>query len=204
MSLVFYYAPMSTASVTHLVLEELGVPYEKVRIDIVARDQDKGAFRALNPNGKVPVLVHDGTPIFESAAITIHLGEAFGVDKGLFPAPGLRRAEALKWIVWSNVSLVEANARYRRNTLESVPAERRNALVAEEARADVEAHLAILDRALEEQSWLVGDAFSLVDAHLGSVVGWVGMCGFDLQKTPRVQAWLGRVTARPAFKATMG
>src|ERR1700690_1566885 len=104
MSLVFYYSPMSSAVTVHWALEELGVPYEKVKIDLQARDQDKPAFLALNPNAKVPLLVHDGTPIFESVAIILHLGETFGEGKKLFPAPGLRRAEAFKWLVWTNVS----------------------------------------------------------------------------------------------------
>ena len=72
MSLVFHYAPMSSATPTHWALEELGVPYEKVRLDLRARDQDRPAFRALNPNGKVPLLVHDGVPLFESVAILLH------------------------------------------------------------------------------------------------------------------------------------
>ena len=98
MSLVFHHAPMSTAVVTHWVLEELGVPYEKVKVDLKARDQDKPAFRALNPNGKVPTLVHDDIPIFESAAITLHLGETFGVERKLFPPPGTERARAMSWL----------------------------------------------------------------------------------------------------------
>jgi glutathione S-transferase len=88
MSLVFYYSPFSSAVTVHWALEELKVPYEKVRIDLQKRDQDKPEFLAKNPNGKVPLLVHDGTPIFESVAILIHLGETFGVERRLFPAPG--------------------------------------------------------------------------------------------------------------------
>ena len=103
MSLVFYYAPFSSAATVHSALEELGVPYEKVKIDLKANDQKKPAFLAINPNGKVPAIVHDGVAIFESAAIIIHLGETFGVEKNLFPAPGVKRAEALKWLVWCNV-----------------------------------------------------------------------------------------------------
>lgn len=64
----------------------------------------------------VPVLVHDGTVIFESAAIQIYLGETFGADKGLYPNPGPRRGEALKWLVWTNVSLGEAMSRWLRTT----------------------------------------------------------------------------------------
>ena len=91
MSLTFYYTPMSSATRVHWALEELGVPYEKVKMDLAAGDQRKPEYLALNPNGKVPLLVGDGTPIFESLAILLHLGETYGVEKGLFPAPGLER-----------------------------------------------------------------------------------------------------------------
>jgi glutathione S-transferase len=203
MSLVFYYAPLSSAVTVHWALEELGVPYEKVKLDLQARDQDKSDFRALNPNGKVPVLVHDGTPIFESVAILIHLGETFGVEKKLFPAPGLRRAEALKWLVWANVSLGGANTRYLNNSSSRVPAERHNAKAAEVAKAEVEDHLASLDRALAGKAWVVGDSFSLVDLHLAGFVGFLGMCGFDSKRWPNVDAWAKKCTARPGYALSM-
>ena len=87
MSLIFYYAPMSTATITELVLEELGVPCEKVKLDFQKGDTKKPDFLKLNPNGKVPLLVHDGTTIWESVAITMYLGEMFGVAKRI-PRPG--------------------------------------------------------------------------------------------------------------------
>jgi glutathione S-transferase len=203
MSLVFYYAPMSSAVTVHFALEELGIPYEKVKIDIQARDQDKPSFRALNPNGKVPTLVHDGTPIFESVAIILYLGETFGVEKKLFPAPGPARAEAFKWLVWTNVSLGEALSRRQHNTADYIPAERHNAKAAEAATADVEKHLDILDAALAGKQWLVGSSFSLVDVHASGWVAYVGMCGFDLKRWPNIEAWKQRASARPAFAAAM-
>jgi glutathione S-transferase len=203
MSLVFYYSPMSSAVTVHWALEELGVPYEKVKIDQKARDQDKPAFLALNPNGKVPLLVHDGTPIFESVAILIHLGETFGVERKLFPPPGLKRAEALKWLVWCNVSVGEALSRHQHNASPRIPEERRNAKAAEVAKADVEKHLGILDGALEGKTWLVGDAFSLADLHLAGWVAYLGMCGFEAKRWARLDAWLKRCTARPGFGVSM-
>ena len=95
MSLVVHYAPMTSATRVLWALEELGVPYEKVRLDLAAGDQRKPEYLALNPNGKVPLLVHDGEPIFESLAILLHLGETFGVVRGLDPPPGAARARAL-------------------------------------------------------------------------------------------------------------
>src|SRR5262249_61357871 len=97
MSLIFYYAPMSTASVTELVLEELGVPCEKVKLDIKKGDTKKPDFLKINPNGKVPVIVHDGTPIWESAAITMYIGEMFGVERKLYTAACHKRGAAMKW-----------------------------------------------------------------------------------------------------------
>jgi glutathione S-transferase len=66
MSLTFYYSPNSTASITELVLEELGVQCERVKLDLRAGDTKKPDFLKLNPNGKVPLIVHDGVSIFES------------------------------------------------------------------------------------------------------------------------------------------
>jgi glutathione S-transferase len=203
MSLVFYYSPMSSAVTAHWALEELGVPYEKVKIDLAARDQDKSAFRALNPNGKVPLLVHDGTPIFESAAILMYLGETFGVERELFPPPGPRRGEAFKWHVWTNVTLGGAFARYHLNVSPQIPEERRNARAAEAAKEEVEKLLAILAAELEKKEWLVGESFSLVDLHLASWVAFLGMNGFDAKRWPKLGAWLEHCTSRPGFGVSM-
>lgn len=201
MSLVFYYSPMSTAVVTHWVLEELGIPYEKVKLDF-ATDTKKPEFLKLNPNGAVPVIVHDGTPIFESAAIAIYLGETFGVEKGLFPAAGPQRGQALAWIVWANVTLGGAMGRYQFSS-ERVPEEQRNAKAAEVARADVERLFGLLDGVLNGKQWIVGDSFSIVDAHVASFVSYAGMVGFDTKKHANLEAWRARATSRPGWAKVM-
>ena len=196
MSLVFYYAPNSTAVTARWALEELGIPYERVDLDLAAGDTNKPGYRALNPNGKVPLLVHDGVPIFESVAIIIHLGETFGVERGLFPPPGLERAEALKWLVWANVSLGGAVGRFLSNTSERIPAAQRNAKAGEVAHAEAETYLGILDAELAKKTYLVAETFSLVDLHLASYVRWLGMIGFTLDRWPNLQRWLRRATDR--------
>lgn len=198
MSLVFYYAPMTSPMIIHWALEELGVPYEKVTIDLEAGEQNKPDFLQVNPNAKVPVLVHDGVSIVESAAILIHLGETFGVDKGLFPAPGLARAEALKWIIWCSVALAEANSRFHRNFSERFPAEQRNVKAGELAKQDVHALLDILDRALAGRTYLVGDDFSLADLHLSSWVSYLGRNSMDLAPYAAIAGWNERCSRRPA------
>lgn len=203
MSLVFYYSAFSSAATVHWALEELGVPYEKVKLDLQKGDTHKPEFLALNPNGKVPVIVHEGTPIFESIAILAYLGETFGVEKGLFAAPGPRRGEALQWLAWANVSLGEAHARFQRNTSERFPKEQQNEKAAEAAKADVEKLLGILDTALQGKKFLVGDSFSIVDMHLSGFVGYLGMSGFDVTKWSTISAWFKVCTSRPAYGRIM-
>jgi len=201
MSLTFYYAPMSTASLTQIVLEELGVPVEKIKLDISKGDTKKPEFMKLNPNAKVPVVVHDGTPIWESAALTMYLGEMFGVEKKLYPAPGPQRGVAMQWIVWTNVTLGDAVYRVARNTMWA-PEEQRNAKAAEQGGKDVQALLKILDGALEGKQYLVGD-YTLADTHVHSFTDWLRHMKTDFSAFKNLNAWSERCAARPAYKKVM-
>ncbi len=198
MSLTFYYAPMSTAGITDLVLEELGTPCERVKVDMQKGETRTPQFLRLNPNGKVPLIVHDGVPIWESAAITMYLGEVFGVEKGLYPAPGPARGEAMKWIVWTNVTLLDSVFRWMRNTSEWTPAEQHNAKVAEAAKADIQTCLRILDEALARKQFLV-DGYTLADTHLHAVTDWFSHVNVDASPYSNLNAWRKRCAARPAY-----
>lgn len=199
MSLTFYFAPNSTASTVHWTLEELGIPYEAVRVDLQNEADKKAKLGAVNPNLLVPTLVHEGVAIFESAAIQIYLGETFGVERGLYPAPGPARGEALKWLVWCNVNLAEATSRWQRNTRAQVPVEERSVAAAAVARKDIDKRLAILDGAVADRPYVLGSKPSIVDFHLGAAVGWLAFCGVALEPFPHVRAWLERLQSRPAF-----
>jgi glutathione S-transferase len=203
MSLTFYYSPMSTATITELVLEELAVACERVRIDLRKGEAKSADYLRLNPNGKVPMLVHDGTPIWESAAITLYLGEIFGVAKGLYPEPGPERGEAMKWVVWSNVTLGDAAGRWLRNTSSWVPAEQHNAKAADAAKSDVQSCLRILDRALTGRHYLLA-GYTVADTHVNSLVDWLRHEKIDFSDHAHLNAWSRRCAARPAHARVMG
>jgi glutathione S-transferase len=182
MSLIFYFAPFSTASVTDAVLAALGVAHERVQMSIEAGDTRKADFLKLNPNGRVPVIVHDGVAIWESAAIRLYLGETFGVAAGLFPAPGPKRGDAMKWVVWANMVLAEAGGRLsaaqpdgtdggmQENSRDWVPPEQRTPAMRQKAIADIAGALEILDAAFAGQDFLLGK-YSLVDTHMQAFIG---------------------------------
>jgi glutathione S-transferase len=203
MSLIFYYAPMSTASITELVLEELGVPCEKIKLDIQKGDTKKPEFLKVNPNGKVPCIVHDGSVIWESSALTMYLGETFGVEKKLYPAAGPKRGEAMKWIAWTNVTLGDAVSRFTRNTMDWYPADQKNAAAGEAAEADIASCLKILDGSLEGRQYLLGADYCLADAHLNSFCDWLRHMKTDFTPYKNVTAWGARCGERPANKKLM-
>lgn len=200
MSITFYYNPMSSAARVQLTLEELGVPHEKVFVDLQAGDQKKPEFLKLNPNGKIPTIVIDGQPMFESIAIQIYLGERYGAEKGLWPRVGsAEHMQALTWLCWAQVSLCGPLFTYMHNTHEQAPAEARNAKQAEIALAEIHNNLRILDGRIGEAGNIVSDKWTLVDADVSSVLEWaLYMTKIDTSKYTHLNAWLERAAKRPA------
>ncbi len=201
----FYYAPQSNATRVHWTLEELGIPYEKIRLDLRAGDQRKPEFLVKNPNGKVPTVELDGAPMFESIAIQIALGERFGVERNLWPALGsAAHLQALSWLVWGQVTLGGALTRYLYNTSSFFPKATHNAEQAEAAMVDVRAALRIFDTHLARSGHAVGDHFTIVDLDLASVLIWGSMFApIELSLYPELSSWLIRAKARPALAASM-
>lgn len=199
MSIVLYWHPMSSASPVASALAELGVPHERVKVDIKAGEQRRPEFLALNPNGKVPTLTVDGAPMFETLAIQLWLGERFGVDRGLWPAADApERLLAMSWCAWAYVTYGAAVSRLYLAAHADAP--RRDAVQAQAAINDLDALLAVLDGYLAARAWVLGSDYSLADLVVGSVIGYTAFLGAPVASHPHVQAWLSRVQARPAMQ----
>ncbi|KAL9613568.1 MAG: hypothetical protein Q9167_001901 [Letrouitia subvulpina] len=203
MSLVFYYVPYSTASVTNAVLAELeyGLPTplaQRVELSLQAGDTKTPKYLStVDPNGRVPAIVHNGVPIWESAAITMYLGETFGGDKSLYPPPSPARGEAMKWIVWTNLTLAvpgkQLGIAMRAEGGADAPAE-------EKARKEIAEGLQVLDGALKGKEFLLGDQYTLADTHMWSFVLWLTMMKVGLEEYVEVGGWMKRVGGRPAVQ----
>lgn len=198
MSLVFYWHPMSSATPVARTLAELAVPHERVRIDIRSGEQRTPEYLAINPNGKVPCLVVEGTPLFEALAIHLWLGEHYGVAKGLWPQDGTpARLEAMSWCTWAYVTYGAVIGRVWLATTDDAL---RNA---DHAAAGIRAAnelLDVLEARLSQQPWMLGEAYSLVDLVVGQVVGYGTFVGAAVDAHPAVAAWLAQVQARPAMQ----
>jgi glutathione S-transferase len=202
--ITFYYAPMSSASPVVWAFAELGVPHRAVKIDLKQTEHKKPEFLKLNPNGKVPTIVVDGTPMFEALAIMQWLGDRYGVEKKLWPAANdPARLQALSWSTWGYVSFGTAISRLFMATTERFGPEFRNAAQAEYAKKECDDLLSILDARLAQKKYLLSDQFSLADLIVSGLCGYASMSGVSIDRHAHVKAWLARCQERPAFKTAM-
>jgi glutathione S-transferase len=203
MATILFYAPMSSATPVVWALTELGVPYEGVKLDLKQNEQKQPAFLKLNPNGKVPTLVVDGTPLFEAVAIMQWLGERHGVARKLWPAADdPARLAALSWTTWAYVSFGNTLRGLFTATSDQLDASFHNAAQAEHYQKEAQSLLAILDARLAQQPYLLSGQFSLADLIVAGVVGWASMNKVSLETHPHVRDWLGRCQQRPSFAAS--
>lgn len=177
------------------MLEELGVPYENVKVSFVG-DARKPEFLRLNPNGHIPVLQDGDFVLWESMAINLYLARKYG--KGLWPKTPEDEGRAFQWSLWSMTELETPvlTALMHRMIL---PEKERDPKKAAEGAEAFKQPLSVLEGALAGKEYLAGGAFSVADLNVASLIAWAQMAGLDLSGAPNVTGWLGRCTARPAF-----
>lgn len=190
--LVFYTHPMSRGRIVRWMLEEVGVPY---RTEIVeyATTMKGPEYRALNPMGKVPTLVHNGNVITECAAICAYLADAFP-QAGLAPAPSSpARGDYYRWLFFAAGPL-EAAATTKGLGFD-VPLDK-SRMAGWGTMADV---VNTLDQLLSKNEYVAGGEFSAADVYLGSHLGWSMMFG-TIEKRQSFAEYCGRLAQRPAAK----
>lgn len=210
MSLKFYLAPWTTALSTAAVLDELEHGQSNKIAERITLSTKNGDTRTpeflsdINPHGQVPVLVHNGVSIWESAAITIYLGENFGVASGLYPTQGEQRGVAMGWIVWTNVAIGEASRRLLRSNRklesEGLSDYEKQWLTetAIEGAADLKKLLDTLEGCLKGKDYLLGKEYTLADTHVWSFVAPLPAIGVSYKDHPEVKRWVESISSRPA------
>jgi glutathione S-transferase len=197
--LTLYHSNQSRSVRPRWLLEEIGAPFELRAINLVAGEQKKPDYLKINPNGTVPTLVDDDLVLFESAAICQYLADKFPAAR-LAPATGTpARALYYQWIHFAMSAIEPPLVTLFEHTISKPEAERIPALLAP-AKAQLAAALAVLERALEGRTFILGAEFSAADVLLGSTLVWAQMMGLLGAETPNVAAYIGRLITRPAFQ----
>ncbi len=189
-----YWSPRTRASRAVWMLEEAGVPYERVTIDI--RDEAAKAdpdFRAASPMGKVPALEDGEVRMADSAAICMYLADRYP-DAGLAPAiDDPARGRYLYWMVFTP-GVIEPAMAEKVGGIEPNPG--RNGW------GSFAAMIATLEDGLRAGTWLLGEQFSAADVMVGSSAAFMQMFGL-LPESDSIAGYVDRCLARPAYQRAL-
>lgn len=195
-----HYVPSTASLLPHMMLRELGVPFELRLVDQAGGELASPAYLQLNPNGRIPVLVVDGRPLYETAAIALFIADR---HPGLAPQLGdPDRADYYKWMVHlANTTQAEFRSWFYAHEYVDDPAHEASARAAAGKR--MMANFEVIARQLEGRDWLLPSGFSAADLYLMMMVRW----GRGLPHPPRDIPVLGahaqRVLNRPAVQAAL-
>jgi glutathione S-transferase len=187
-----YFSPGACSLSPHIVLRELGLPFEAIKVDLATKQAADGAdFRTINPKGYVPALQLDnGQVLTEGPAIVQYLADQVP-DKQLAPANGSWERYRLQ--EWLNFISTELHKQFSPLFNAANPDSVKDAQKTKLAQRFGE-----ISPLLEKQDYLMGDRFGVADAYLFTVLGWSKYFHFDLNQWPGIAKFVERVGARPA------
>lgn len=196
------YFPTLNGHKVAIALEEMGLPYEVEIVDILKGEQDAEAFRAVNPNGKIPALVDGDVRVFESAAILQYLGRKTGQ---FYPAEESLRTQIDSWLFWQMAGLGPMSGQLNWFTRAAQHPDREPAetsLPVHRFRKETERLFAVLEQALEDRDYLCGD-YSIADMCVWPWIEKYPDNGGGLGVHPAIAAWHARIAERPAVQRAL-
>jgi glutathione S-transferase len=207
MTLQLHYYPSTAAMVPHIVLEEIGQPYQRVFVDRTCDAHKAPGYLRLNPNGTIPVLVDGELVLYETAAIVLHLCDRHPQARLAPPLGTPERAHFYKWLAWLTNTLQATLMVYFYPERWVAPGNTAGAL---EVKAQAQARVgALLDQLESEVArhggpWFQGPAYSALDAYAFTLCRWTrNFDGPKARDRAVLAAWLEQVLQRPAVQRVM-
>lgn len=189
MKLTLYYAPRTRSFAALWLLEELGEKYQLESFDIESGRHKESDYLALNPMGKVPLVLHGDVPVAELGAIAIYLSDAYPKAQLCPSMQEPLRSEYLRWIFFSSAIMEPAFVQKMYEW--DIPAK-------SIAWGSFDQMLDVVTQAVSDNKWLVGDTFSSADVLVGSTLRFGQMLGV-IPKEGAVQEYILRLKKREAF-----
>ncbi|NEQ15686.1 MAG: glutathione S-transferase family protein [Moorea sp. SIO3E2] len=181
--LKLYGALRSRAAIVQWYLEELGVPYEYILLDMKAGEHKQPEYLSINPMGKVPAIVDGDFKLWESGAILVYLANKYGET----PSSLEEQSDIVQWVLFANATL----------GLELFLDDRRE--------KETPRLLKPLNEILTDKPFLLGDNLSVADIAVGSYLAYAKiLVNLDLKEYPAVADYVMRLSQRPAFRETIG
>jgi len=193
-----YHSQYTRSGRAKWILEEAGAKYEVANITFAKGEHKSPEYLAINPNGAVPSLVDGDLKLIESSAIIMHIADKFPEKKLAPPLGSNERAEYYKWLVYVPSTIdpaLEAMTMHGR----MLPEAKRVAAIAEDGKRKWGNIAKILEQAVGDRKFIVGNSFTGADVALGSAMGWVAFLGL-LGEHPKLEAYHKGLMDRPAYQ----
>lgn len=191
-----YGSPRSSASRCYWMLEELGLSYEAMHLDMRSKEHKSEWFLKINPNGKVPALMDGDFVIWESMAITNYLAKKY--NSPLAATTPEEEGHIMQWSFWALAELQAPAVTWLIQEI-FVPAELKNMQTIEDAKIKATGFLKVLEKSLNGKNFLVNERFTVADLNVASVVNVLVELKYDFSDFKNIQHWLKACTDRPAF-----
>jgi GSH-dependent disulfide-bond oxidoreductase len=190
----FYTAATPNGYKVSIMLEECGLPYTPHFIDMAAQEQKTPEFLAINPNGRIPAIVDNGFPVFESGAILIWLAEKAGK---FLPSDPKARSTVVQWVMWQMGGLGPMMGQlnvFKRYFPEHIPA------AIERYERESYRLFGVMDGRLAQSPYLGGEEYSIADIACWPWIRAYEWPGLTLEGHPHLKAWTEKVAEREAVK----
>lgn len=197
----FYFSPGACSLATHICLEEAGTAFTPKPTYTRKGQTRTPEYLALNPKGKVPMLVVDGKVLTENTAIITYLNRSFPNAKLLPTGDALAEAEALAFIAWCASGIHPVMGRFfgPQNFCDLPDSADNIKALAAKATA---ANFALVEKALAGKDWVFG-AWSAADAYIFVFYNWATKLGLDMAAYPNYGKHFERMQQRPAVQRAM-
>jgi glutathione S-transferase len=189
-----YEFPPTRSIRARWTLQELGVPFESVTVNMITGEHKNPEFLRINPAGKLPVLVDGDLTLTESLAIVIYLGEKY-LDQGFIPRDLGQRAAMNKWLLFAATELEQPLWRMARNT-SLYPEDKRIPADVDRAREDFAPMAAVLEEHLTGRQFLVGNTATIADFVMAYTLDWANEVQL-LDGLPRLKDYMNKMYTRP-------
>ncbi len=198
-----HYYPGNASMAPHMLLEELGVPFELKLVDRAAQAHKSADYLRMNPNGLIPVMVDGDLVLYETAAILLHLADTNPQSNLAPPAGTAERAQFYKWLFWMSNTLQATLILY---FYPERWVDEGNAAGAAEVKAHAEQKVGrMLDQmdahlASHGQKWFLGERFSVLDPLGFLLCRWTRGFGRPARSLPHLGPYMQRMLERPAVR----
>jgi glutathione S-transferase len=182
-------------------LEEASIEYKHNPVDYAKGEAKTDSFRAINPNAKIPALTDGNVAMFESLAINLYIAQTYGKGS-LWPDAAAGNAACQQWTLFAATELEPPSAARLVEFIFKTE-ENRSQEALDAAAEKTKAPLDALEATLRDRDYLTGDYFNVADLNVACVAEYLVRTKFDLSSWPKVNDWIARCLARPAFAAML-